>query len=141
MDALFESYSEIDQLDILKLGVINSTPLMLQYLKSKPKIQKQLDASMSHRDYMEICRHGTEESIKAFSNTDFTKLKDVEGNTCMHEASRYGNLNVLRYLSRQRHSNFNALNNNHETPLTYSLKNNLRHYEKVALLLAGTILK
>lgn len=139
MDDLLGSYCETDQLDILKLGLINSTPLMLQYINSKPKMRKQLDASMSQQDYMNICRHGTEESFKTMSQVDFTKLKDAEGNTCIHEASRYGNLNVLRYLSRSRLSDFNALNNNHETPLTYSLKNNLRHYERVALLLAGTV--
>jgi ankyrin repeat protein len=113
MDDLLEPYPEIDRIDMLKLGVINSTPLMIQYLKNKPKVQKQLDASMSRQDYMDICRHGTEESIKTFDRIDFTKVKDDEGNTCMHEASRYGNLSVLRYLSRQRQSNFNALNNYH----------------------------
>jgi ankyrin repeat protein len=101
--------------------------MFLNYVIAKPSVLKHLSSLMQQQDLMDICRHGSE-SIKAFSNVNFSKLRDESGNTCTHEASRYGNLRILKYLSGFKENDFNALNNNHETPLTYSLKNNLRNY-------------
>lgn len=66
--------------------------------------------------------------MKMLAGADFTKIRDAGNNSCAHEASRYGNLKVLRELAKQSAFNFNCLNDRHETPLSYSLKSNLQRY-------------
>lgn len=138
MDAALQSYSATERLKMLTLGLVHGNPVFLNYLRNNQTQFKRLQKTLISENLLEVCRHGSEQSIRMLGSDSFVKLRDERNNSCAHEAARYGNVRVLKELAANPKADFNSLNDQHETPLTYSLKNNLRRFEKVTLFLAGT---
>ena len=122
---LLSMYNQEERNFLFKIGLISSNGVIIDYLQAKGEPVK-----MTFQDLFLVCREGTPRTFEYMKPVvDFPNLADSEtGNTCAHIAGEYGNLQALEYLKRIGYD-FGRVNNQHETALSYSIKNSRRLFE------------